>query len=81
MVTCQLTYLPLFTEEVIAEVDRVIAFLDDYDVDYTVGALSTTLTGEREEVFRLLEDLYRSRDMEDRRFRIHIELLNSNDYS
>ena len=78
---CQLTYLPLGTAEVAEQVDEVIDFIDGYDLSYDVGELSTLVEGDREEVFNLVNDIYTTQNDNGNQFRLHVELLSSNNYS
>lgn len=78
---CQLTYLPFGTPNVISEVDEVLDLIADYNVDYQIGDLSTLVEGDREEIFKLIEEIYRTQDDQGKHFRFHVELLCSNIYS
>lgn len=76
---CQLTYLPFATSNVKEEVEQVIDFIDTYDVEYTIGELSTLIEGDRKEFLALGTELYSQMDDAGKHFRLHIELLSSND--
>ena len=78
---CQLTYLPLDTTEVAEQVDDVIDFIDGYDLSYNVGEMSTLVEGDREEIFNLVDDIYTTQNDKGNQFRLHVELLSSNNYS
>ena len=78
---CQLTYLPLGTIEVTEKVDEVIDVIDGYDLSYRVGEMSTLIEGDREEVFNLINDIYTTQNDNGSQFRLHVELLSSNNYS
>ena len=78
---CQLTYLPLGTAEVTEKVDEVIDVIDGYDLSYRVGEMSTLVEGDREEVFNLINDIYTTQNDNGSQFRLHVELLSSNNYS
>ncbi|HKL18248.1 MAG TPA: YkoF family thiamine/hydroxymethylpyrimidine-binding protein [Halalkalibaculum sp.] len=78
---CQLTYLPLGTIEVTEKVDEVIDVIDGYDLSYRVGEMSTLVEGDREEVFNLINDIYTTQNDNGSQFRLHVELLSSNNYS
>lgn len=78
---CQLTYLPLATDEVDEQVEEVIDFIDGYDLDYNVGELSTLVEGAHEEVLDLVGDIYSTQNDNGHQFRLHVELLSSNNYS
>ena len=81
MTICQITYLPFFTNDVYEEVDEAIDLIKQYDFEVTVGDLSTTVKGDRQEVLDMLTELYKVMDDRKKQFRLHIELLSSKDYS
>lgn len=78
---CQLTYLPFDTEDVKEEVNDIIDFFDEYDVECHTGDLSTLLEGDRDKIMRLVSDLYTEMDDAGKHFRLHVELLSTNGYS
>lgn len=78
---CQLTYLPMNTENIADQVEDVIDFIDGYDIEYNVGELSTYVEGDRQEVFDLVNDIYTTQNNNGNQFRLHVELLSSNNYS
>lgn len=78
---CQLTYLPLATDNVKEQVEEVIDFIDGYDIDYNVGELSTLVEGDQDEILNMVGDIYSTQNDNGQRFRLHVELLSSNDYS
>jgi len=75
MTVCQLSYLPLFTGAVFEQVDEVIDMIQKYDVQYEVHDLSTTVKGDKKEIFHLIEDIYNTMDGQGNQFRLHLELL------
>ncbi|MGK7371461.1 MAG: YkoF family thiamine/hydroxymethylpyrimidine-binding protein, partial [Candidatus Halalkalibacterium sp. M3_1C_030] len=78
---CQLAYLPMSTENIAEQVDDVIDFIDGYDLEYNVGEMSTYVEGDKEEVFNLVNDIYTTQNDNGNQFRLHVELLSSNNYS
>lgn len=78
---CQLTYLPLAATKAKEEVQEVLDFIDKCNVDYSAGELSTLVEGDRKEVLELINGLYSRMDDEGKQFRLHVELLSTNDYS
>lgn len=78
---CQLAYLPMSTENIAEQVDDVIDFIDGYDLEYNVGEMSTYVEGDKEEVFNLVDDIYTTQNDNGNQFRLHVELLSSNNYS
>lgn len=78
---CQLTYIPFGKNDVAEQVDEVIDIIESYDVESKVGELSTLVEGNREEVFNLISGIYSIQDDNNKQFRLHVELLSSNNYS
>jgi hypothetical protein len=60
---CQLTYLPLATDNV------------------KEGELSTLVEGDQKEVLDMVGDIYSTQNDNGQQFRLHVELLSSNNYS
>ncbi|MTI87584.1 MAG: hypothetical protein FH748_06400 [Balneolaceae bacterium] len=71
----QLSYIPLSTEDPREKVQELLEHLAQYDVKIEVGYMSTTIIGQPEVVFEVIEELYKTMTLETNRFRFHIELL------
>lgn len=76
--TCQLSYLPLETENYQEEVDAIIDQINQYEVETEVSKLSTTVKGDRDEIMKMIDDIYQRMDSRDKVFRFHVELLSTN---
>ena len=71
----QITYIPLATHNPTELVQDLLEHLAQYDVKIEVGYLSSTVIGEPNEVFKLIQETYEMMSLEQERFRFHIELL------
>lgn len=58
LMSCQLTYFPLQSENYLAEIDQVLDIIKSYDVEYDIGILSTTIRGTDDIIFALIRDIY-----------------------
>jgi uncharacterized protein YqgV (UPF0045/DUF77 family) len=75
----QLTYIPLYTDHPKEQVQDIIEFVAQHDVEVDVNYLSTTVIGETDVVFDLIREIYDEMMLEGQQFRLHVELLSSVD--
>jgi uncharacterized protein YqgV (UPF0045/DUF77 family) len=61
---CELSFLPLESSDSNAHVDKVIELIEQSGMEYNVGVMSTLVRGEKEKVFKLLEEIYAKMDEE-----------------
>ena len=71
----QLTYIPLYTDHPKEQVQDIIEFVAQHDVEVDVNYLSTTVIGETDVVFDLIREIYDEMMLEGQQFRLHVELL------
>lgn len=71
----QLSYIPLSAADPREKVQDLLEHLAQYDVQIEVGYMSTTIIGDPEVVFEVIEELYKTMTLETEKFRFHIELL------
>ncbi|MCC5940834.1 MAG: thiamine-binding protein [Balneolaceae bacterium] len=71
----QLTYIPLYTDHPKEQVQDIIEFVAQHDVEVDVNYLSTTVIGETNIVFDLIREIYDEMMIEGQKFRLHVELL------
>ncbi len=71
----QLTYIPLYSEHPKEQVQDLLEFVAQHDVEVDVNYLSTSIKGDTETVFELVREIYDSMSLEGQKFRFHIELL------
>ncbi|MDX1671330.1 MAG: YkoF family thiamine/hydroxymethylpyrimidine-binding protein [Balneolaceae bacterium] len=75
---CELSYLPLATEQYKEDVEGMIDLIKQYDLESEVGELSTTVKGDRDEIMDMIDEVYQTMDDRGKNFRLHVELLSSN---
>lgn len=71
----QLTYIPLYLDHPKEKVQDIIEFLAQHDVEVDINYLSTSVIGETDVVFDLIRELYDEMAVEEKAFRLHVELL------
>lgn len=71
----QLTYIPLYSEHPKEQVQDLIEFVAQHDVEVDVNYLSTSIKGDTEVVFNLIREIYDEMSLESEAFRFHVELL------
>jgi uncharacterized protein YqgV (UPF0045/DUF77 family) len=71
----QLTYIPLYSEHPKEQVQDLLEFVAQHDVEVDVNYLSTSIKGETDVVFELVREVYDSMTLEGQKFRFHVELL------
>ncbi|MEL7571199.1 MAG: YkoF family thiamine/hydroxymethylpyrimidine-binding protein [Eubacteriaceae bacterium] len=57
-VVCQMSYLPLGDAEGMRKVKKVLGIIKDSGLEFTICKLSTTVTAEKEEIFKLVNKIY-----------------------
>ena len=75
----QLTYIPLYTDHPKEQVQDIIEYVAEHDVEVDVNYLSSTVIGETDVVFDLIREIYDEMMLEGQQFRLHVELLSSVD--
>jgi uncharacterized protein YqgV (UPF0045/DUF77 family) len=58
VVSYELAFLPIQSEDYIKDVDKVLKIISDSGLKHTVGTLSTTVSGNSGELFKLAEEIY-----------------------
>lgn len=71
----QLTYIPLYSDHPKEQVQDLIEFVAQHDVEVDVNYLSTSIKGDTEVVFNLIREIYDEMSLESEAFRFHVELL------
>ncbi|WP_069130482.1 YkoF family thiamine/hydroxymethylpyrimidine-binding protein [Rhodohalobacter halophilus] len=71
----QLTFIPLYTDHPKEQVQDLLEFVAQHDVEVDVNYLSTSIKGDTNVVFELVREIYDSMTLEGQKFRFHVELL------
>ncbi|MTI66527.1 MAG: hypothetical protein FH753_07985 [Firmicutes bacterium] len=56
--SCEIAFIPIKSENYIEDVKKVLSIIKSFDVDYEIGKLSTTITGNKDIIFTLIKDIY-----------------------
>ena len=73
--SCEISFIPIESEDYIADVNRVLAIIESYNLEHTVGPLSTSIIGEESKIFHLIRNIYDSMS-EACRFKMDIKISN-----
>lgn len=73
--TCQITYFPFGEKDTIKEVESVLELLMTFNVKADVHEMSTTVTGEEDEIFKMIRKVYDQLSEKEKLFRLHVEML------
>lgn len=76
MLSCQLSFLPLATDEIDAEVRQVLTLIEHSRLRVETGALSTAVFGEAEEIFSLLKKIALAADSRGTAFSLQVSISN-----
>ncbi|NLY70798.1 MAG: hypothetical protein GX076_03840 [Clostridiales bacterium] len=61
---CEISFLPIQSSNANADVNKVIELIEQSGLEYSVGAMSTLVRGQKDIVFNLLEEIYAKMDEE-----------------
>ena len=73
--TAQFTYIPLRANDPRESIDFLLELVAQHDVEVDVNYMSTSVRGEPEVIFKLIEEIYEEMTLEGEQFRFHVELL------
>jgi len=73
--TAQFTYIPLKANEPRKSIDFLLELVAQHDVEVDVNYLSTSVRGNTEVIFELIQEIYNEMTLEGEEFRFHVELL------
>lgn len=59
---CEISFLPMQGRDGIDHVDKAIELIKKSTLEYSVGAMSTFVRGDKDKVFRLLKKIYTDMD-------------------
>ena len=73
--SCQISFIPIMSENHIDEVNKVIDIIKSYELEYKVGILSTTIRGNKERIFKMIKEIYDTMD-DISKFTIDVKISN-----
>jgi uncharacterized protein YqgV (UPF0045/DUF77 family) len=57
-IACQMSYLPLGTENIEEKVEKILHILTNSGLEFKVSSFATEIKGSKTEVFSLIEDIF-----------------------
>ncbi len=76
IISCQLSLLPIGTEDYLEVIDQVLKKIKESGLDYNIGGMSSIVTGDSQAVFELLADINEA--MSDSGFGYSMNIMISN---
>jgi uncharacterized protein YqgV (UPF0045/DUF77 family) len=55
---CEISFIPIKSNDYINEINEVLTIIADSGLPHTVGAMSTAISGNRERIFALVQEIY-----------------------
>ncbi|NJO92080.1 MAG: hypothetical protein HC831_26240 [Chloroflexia bacterium] len=72
---CEISFIPIKSNDYINEINEVLAIIAGSGLSHTVGAMSTAISGDKERLFSLIQEIYTK--MEDKTlFSMQLKLSN-----
>ncbi len=62
IVSCQISFIPVNSDDYIEDINKVLSIIKDYQLEYYIGMLSTTIRGNKNMVFDLIKQIYETMD-------------------
>ncbi len=73
--SCEVSFLPVMSKDYLGDINEVLEIIKGYDLEYNIGILSTTIRGSKENIFKLIKEIYDKMD-EITTFTIDIRISN-----
>jgi uncharacterized protein YqgV (UPF0045/DUF77 family) len=74
-ITCEISFIPIGTKDYNKDIEQVIEMIASYGMEYHVGLLSTTVRGEKNKVFEMLQQIFDASDKK-MKFTMTVKLSN-----
>lgn len=58
MISCEISFLPIQSKDYTSDIEEVLRIIRNYDLEITVGFMSTTLRGDARLIFSLLAEIF-----------------------
>lgn len=76
IISCQITYLPIDSNNYLDEINEVLELIKDSGLDYNVDILSTTIKGETDKVFNLIANIHKEMSYKNCNYTMNIMISN-----
>lgn len=60
--SCEISFAPIVSSDYINDVNRVISIIESYNMEHSVGLLSTTVRGDKYRIFDMIREIYDTMD-------------------
>jgi uncharacterized protein YqgV (UPF0045/DUF77 family) len=74
-IACQISYLPLGTENIEEKVEKILHIIRNSGLEFKVNSFATEIKGSKAEVFSLIEDIFETAETESQ-FVLDLKLSN-----
>ena len=75
IVACQMSYLPLRTENIEEKVEKILYIIRNSGLEFKVGSFATEIKGSKARVFSLIQDIFEVAETEGQ-FVLELKLSN-----
>lgn len=58
IITCEISFIPIATDDYEADVNKALDIIKSFDLEITVGLMSTTCRGKKELIFEMIEKIF-----------------------
>ncbi len=62
MTTCQVSFLPIESQNYKEDVTKVLSLIEKSGLDFQTGEMSTTIKGERDRIWALAKEIFEEMD-------------------
>lgn len=77
LASCEISYYPIGSKNYIEEIEDVVNIIKGYDLEIDVGLISTSIRGNSDLIFRLIEEIFDKMDKKANNFTISLKLSNT----
>lgn len=77
MISAQISYYPLKSEDINEEVDEVLSIIQTYDLGVKTNEMSTIVAGETAKVYQMLQEITESMQSKEQEFVMNVTLSTS----
>ena len=75
IIACQISYLPLRTDRVGEEVEKILSVIRNSGLECSIGVFATEIKGSKTQVFSLIQDIFEVAETEGQ-FVLDVKLSN-----
>lgn len=76
IISCEITYFPIRSQDYLGDIHKVLEMIKSYPVTYEIGILSTTIRGDKNTIFNMIQAIYDKMEEENCHFTISLMISN-----